>query len=389
MERLIPDDSTAVLEYVTGAGPSSTTLIIITRRGAKAALVAPADSLSDVIARYDALVEQGAGAAAPARALGVALVDPALSVLPPAVHRLIIVPDGVLHRVAFGALRMSDGSPLLIHAAVGFAPSATILAGLWTRPDPPRPTLLLAFGDPVLPHEARATGTQSIDSSEAFDRGAVAGLDATGQLPRLPWTADEARLVGAFAPQSVVRLRADASASYLELSSLTKFSIIHFATHAVVDEDSPLMSALVLAPGGGSSGFVGPGELAALHLTADLVVLSACRTARGQIIGGEGVRGLITPILASGARSVLATRWRLNDRDAVPLVYSFYQGLAAGLPVIEASRRAELSAYRRNAPEREWAAFILVGDPLVRVPLHTPASGQVPQWLQSATKGSS
>ena len=156
----------------------------------------------------------------------------------------------------------------------------------------------------------------------------------------------------------MVRLRGDASAAYLERTPLDDFSIIHFATHAVIDEDFPLGSALVLAPGGGASGFVGPGELGALHLTADMVVLSACRTARGPIVEGEGVRGLIAPILASGARSVLATRWRLDDRAAVPLVYAVYQGLAAGLPVGEAVRRAELAAFHRGAPEREWAVFI-------------------------------
>jgi CHAT domain-containing protein len=384
LQRRIPDDTTAILEYMSGAGPTPTTLIIITRLGARAAVLASADSLSNAIARYDALVEQGAGAAAPARWLGDVLVAPALLALPATVHRLVIVPDGVLNQVAFGALRMADGSPLLVRAAVGVAPSATVLVNLWARPHPPRPTEMLAFGDPVLPHEEIATAAGIVDTAEAFDRGAAAGLDATGQLPRLPWTADEARLVGAFAPQSVVRLRADASESYLEHISLAEFSIIHFATHAVVDEDFPLRSALVLAPGGGASGFVGPGDLAALRLRADLVVLSACRTGRGQIVGGEGVRGLIAPILASGARSVLATRWRLNDRDAVPLVYEFYAQLAKGLTAAEATRRTELSAYRTGAPEREWAAFMLVGDPLVRVPLRSPEADRVPGWVKSS-----
>jgi CHAT domain-containing protein len=292
------------------------------------------------------------------------------------------VPDGVLNRVAFDALRLTDGRPLVARFSVTVVPSATVLMDLWSRPQPTRLATVLAFGDPVLPHEASGAAADASDTNAAFDRGLVAGLDATGALPRLPWTADEARVVGAFGARATVRLRGEASASYLERTPLDGFAIIHFATHAIVDEDYPMRSALVLAPGNGASGFVGPGDLAALHTNADLVVLSACRTARGMIIGGEGVRGLIAPILASGARSVLATRWRLNDRDAVPLVYAIYQGLAAGLSVSEAVRRAELAAFTRGAPEREWAAFILVGDPLVRIALREPPAERIPQWLR-------
>jgi CHAT domain-containing protein/tetratricopeptide (TPR) repeat protein len=381
VERRIPDDSTAILEYVTGAGQSPTTLITITRHGARALILPPTDSLAGMIARYDALVDQGVSAVGPARALGDALLAPALSALSPVVRRVVIVPDGVLNRVVFGALRLGDGTPLLVRAAVAIAPSAGVLADLWARPRLARSTVILAFGDPVLPHEADGMGTLAADSSAAFDRGAAPGLDATGQLPRLPWTAAEAHIVGLFAPRAVVRLHGDASAAYLERTPLEGFAIVHFATHAVVDEEFPLRSALVLAPGGGKSGFVGPGDLAALRLTADLVVLSACRTARGPIVGGEGVRGLIAPLLAAGARSVLATQWRLNDRDAVPLVYAVYQGLAAGLPVSEAVRRAELAAFQQGTPEREWAAFTLVGDPLARVALRVPPPGRVSHWM--------
>jgi hypothetical protein len=66
----------------------------------------------------------------------------------------------------------------------------------------------------------------------------------------------------------------------------------------------------------------------------------------------------------------------------VPLAYAVYGGLAAGLPVSEAVRRAELAAFHRGAPEREWAVFTLVGDPLVRVPLHLPPPDRVPEWLR-------
>jgi CHAT domain-containing protein len=140
-----------------------------------------------------------------------------------------------------------------------------------------------------------------------------------------------------------------------------------------VDERTAARTALALAPGEGESGFVGPGDLAALQLDADLVVLSACRTAGGVVLGGEGIQGLTAPLLQAGARSVVATQWRIGDRGTLAFVEGFYSGLARGLPVGEALRAAKLEAIRRGAPPGEWAAFTAVGDPLVIVPLQVPS----------------
>jgi len=129
---------------------------------------------------------------------------------------------------------------------------------------------------------------------------------------------------------------------------------------------------LALSPDGEDDGFVSPGDLAALHLDADLVVLSACRTAGGVTVAGEGVQGLATPLLAAGARAVVATQWRIGDRSTVRLVDDLYAALARGIPVADALRAAKLAALRRGAPVGEWAGFTVVGDPLVRVPLAMP-----------------
>jgi CHAT domain-containing protein len=148
--------------------------------------------------------------------------------------------------------------------------------------------------------------------------------------------------------------------------------VIHLATHALVDESSLANTVLALSPGGDDDGFLSPGDLAGLHLDADLVVLSACRTAGGVTVAGEGVQGLTTPLLAAGARAVVATQWRIGDRSTVRLVDDLYASLAQGRPVAEALREAKLAAIRRGAPAGEWAGFTVVGDPLVRVPLALP-----------------
>jgi CHAT domain-containing protein len=128
-------------------------------------------------------------------------------------------------------------------------------------------------------------------------------------------------------------------------------------------------TALALAPGNGEDGFVTPGELTRLQLAADLVVLSACRTAGGVVVDGEGVQGLTAPLLAAGARSVVATSWRVGDERTVGLVEDFYAELARGRPVIEALQTAKLEALHRRTPAAVWGAFTVFGDPLVTIPL--------------------
>jgi hypothetical protein len=105
-----------------------------------------------------------------------------------------------------------------------------------------------------------------------------------------------------------------------------------------------------------------------------MVVLSACRTAGGVTVAGEGVQGLTTPLMAAGARSVVATQWRVGDRSTVRLVADLYDGLARGRPVADALREAKLAALHRGAPPGEWAGFTVVGDPLTRVAVVAPSS---------------
>ena len=357
--RLMPD-STAILEYVTGSLGAPTTLLVLTRESGGARLRAyalpGADSLKGPIARFAASIQNGSQATDLARSLGDALLRPALSDLDGGVRRLIIIPDGPVHRIAFDALKLPDGQYLAERYTVSLAPSAGVLQALWRRPrsGSDRPMRLLAFGDP------------------AFDTGSRGGSTRGGGYQRLPSSGREARLAASYSPAAVVRVRKDASEAYLKHARLDPFRVLHFATHTLVDEQTAARTALVLAPGGGESGLVGPGELAALHLDADLVVLSSCRSAGGVIVQGEGVQGLTAPLLQAGARSVVATQWEVGDRSTVRLIESVYRNLAAGVSVGDALHRAKLELLHRGSPPREWAAFVTVGDPAVEVPLRAP-----------------
>jgi len=376
----MPDEQTAFLEFVGGVGGSPITLFIIQRDGLRARLLPAADSIGDRVARFVGLLESGAEAEPLARSLGDALLSLALPELGPAITRLIVVPDRALHYVPWDALRLPDGRLVAERFAVSVAPSAAVVATLWRRSrdaTPPRPgaVKLLALGDPAFPSDRGDDGER--ETSAATETYELA-FDSTGGLPRLRASADEARRVARYAPDADVRLRDEASAAFLKTAPLRDYRIIHLATHALVDERSAARTALALAPSDGESGFLGAGDLAALALGADLVVLSACRTARGRIVEGEGVQGLTAPLLQAGARAVVATGWNIGDRSTVRLVDAFYRNLANGLPVSEALRAAKLDAIRRGASPREWAAFTLVGDPLVSVPLRLPA----PAWRE-------
>ena len=85
------------------------------------------------------------------------------------------------------------------------------------------------------------------------------------------------------------------------------------------------------------------------------------------------MQGLTAPLLVAGARSVVATGWRISDRSTLRLVTGFYRELARGRPVTQALRATKLASFREGMPARDWAAFVTIGDPLVRVPLHEPS----------------
>jgi CHAT domain-containing protein/tetratricopeptide (TPR) repeat protein len=373
----IPDDSTAILEYVAGTEGAPTTLFVVTRAGVRAKLLPTADSLARPAERYAALLESGERGETLARSLGASVLGPAADLVPPDVRQLVVVPDGPLHRVPFDALQLPDGRLAVERWAIGLAPSAAVATAL--RRERPAATLagearVLALGDPAFAGER----TAGLSREAELYRGA---FDATGGLPRLAASGDEARDVSRYARGSEVRLREDASEAWLRRTPVDGFRVIHLATHALVDENSLARTALALAPGAGEDGFLSPADLSALKLDADLVVLSACRTAGGVVVSGEGLQGLTTPLLEAGARAVIATQWRIGDRSTVALVHDLYDALARGAPVAAALREAKLAAIRRGAPASEWAGFTVVGDPLVRVPLSAPPPRLPVGWL--------
>ena len=227
---LLPDDSTALVEYVTGALGAPTTAFVVTRRAGlvRAEVLPPADSLTGAIGRLIALVAKGESTPPEASTLAETLLG-VVGSLDARVTRLIIVPDGPLHRVPWDALRLSDGRYAVERYAISVAPSAATLALLRHRPARPfAPARVLAFGDPVFP----------ADSADA--------RLPTASCPVSRPSGREAKLVARYAATADVRLRDRATAEYLRYAPLDSFSVIHLATHALVDDRALGRTALAL-----------------------------------------------------------------------------------------------------------------------------------------------
>ena len=356
---------TALIEFVAGRGGQPTTAIVITRRDNFAIPIVPVDSMRNDIDRYLAVMQSERNDSAGAAKLGTQIMSKVLRRLSPDVTELVLVPEDALHRLPFGAL-IVGGHRVVENYAVHVTPSAAIALSLWSARRSPGSARMLAFGDARFPLDD--------ERNAPVTRAHFAAFASNGGLTRLSASATEVREAVRHWPQSQALLGADASESNLKRMRLDQYRLVHFATHAEVDERAPGRSAIALAAGGGEDGFVTSSDLAALRLDADLVMLSGCNTALGQIVNGEGILGLTAPLLQAGAHSVVATLWPVSDRQSAEFVQRFYGFLANGSAATDALRLAQLDAMKRGVPPRDWAAFVLTGDGFVRVGTTTTAS---------------
>jgi CHAT domain-containing protein len=283
--------------------------------------------------------------------LGRTLLGPAIAELPSRIQQLVIVSDGELHRLPFEALRPGAGLPRLGEQfAITLVPSATLWLRLRTLQTGSVSRTALVLADPEV------------------SRGSAASEMA---LSPLPWARREARAIASTLQMEASQIRegAAASESFLKRVSLQRVSVLHLAAHARADEAFPDRSAVFLAPGDAADdGRLQPKEIAALQLHGGLVVLSACESAAGVLVSGEGLLSLARAFFAGGAGGVVATRWPLRDDDAAFVMGRFYRALGSGLGAAAALRRARREAIDHGLPAAAWAGLVLLGDGL-RPPL--------------------
>ncbi len=372
----------ALVEFTLGEAGAPTTAIVITNDTAFAVSLGDRAAVAPLIDHYLRVAATGVEPIALSRQLGAALLQPIVRALPARVTRLSISPDGDLYRIPFDGLRLADDHFAVERYAISIVPSATVGLALRSVRAPATATRLLAIGDPAFARERDGRRIELRTDPTASDSAAPF---REVSLARLPRSADEATRVARYAAKSVVLTRNNASEAALRAVNWREVAVAHFATHALIDGEGQARTALALAPSPGDDGFLSTSEVAALHLNGSLVVLSACETLGGQILGGEGLRGLVGPLFEAGARTVVVTHWSIGDRSVLPFVDRFYAAMAAGLSVGDALRQTKLAAIREGARISDWAAFTVIGDASMRPPLRPANLAPLP-WLRDAAQ---
>jgi CHAT domain-containing protein/tetratricopeptide (TPR) repeat protein len=389
----LPDDRTALVEYV--AGSRVLHAYVLTRRVFEVVAIGERKPIETDAARfvrvvageeaggYDALIELG-------RSLHARLMQPVLARLDPGVQNLVIVPTVELSALPFEALigpsaaaAAAPPSPadlpyLVRRYSIDCVPSAPVLAELSAARTPAAAPSILVFADPDYGSAAPA---DDVARAEAGSGGEPGRIDPSPSgLDRLEQTRGEAAAIAGLVASWAKPPRGDDAIAILEIErgardhyrsaggfelflgpSATckefeersrEFSILHVAAHALRRGGERGDPALVLSAEPGRAGDLSCERILGLDLKADLVVLAACDTAGGRKIDGDGVRSLARAFLHAGANSVVASLWRIRDLEGRELMKSFYTHyLRDGLSPRDALRQAKLE-FLRGGPAR-------------------------------------
>jgi CHAT domain-containing protein len=317
--------------------PSKSYVWVITGTDIKCLELPPAATIEALVRAHRAAIAnvladpltagEGAG-----RQLHRLLVAPAVAGLPTGA-RIVIVPDGALHGVNFETLPV-DGERRHYWIEDAEIQVATSLASLTMKPSLPRVRSLLLIGNPA----PRAPEYPALGYAAAEMTGVARHFRST----------DVSAFDGARA----------SPASY-GAARLADFAFIHFTAHATANAESPLDSAVILS-GPDQAYKLYARDVAARPLAAELVTVSACRSAGERAYSGEGLVGFSWAFLRAGARRVIAGLWDVDDRSTAELMDKMYGALAAGDPPVRALRKAKLALMAEGgtaARPYNWGAF--------------------------------
>ncbi len=359
--RLAPDQAVLSFQLAPARSPGAEPafrggawVIAITRQGARAFPLPDRDDLRERIGVFLGLFRRRDGTEERAGTwLYRDLLAEPLHWMGPGARRLVLIPDDCLHGLPFAALRpRADEQPLGVTHRLGRAPSATF----WMRWDPAEAREargVLALADPELP------GISGIDRT----RSARAWLEGL-RLGGLPRARREARtFVRLLGGRSRVAAGAAASEHLLKEADLASYGILHLAAHAIVDDENPDRSAVVLAPGDErEDGFLQVREIVDLDVGDTVVILSTCRSASGSVLQGGALLGLGQGFLQAGARAVIGNLWPMRDEDAEPFVRELGRMLARGESLAGALAGARAARLAAGDPAAAWAGMVVLGD---------------------------
>jgi CHAT domain-containing protein/tetratricopeptide (TPR) repeat protein len=310
--------------------------------------------------------------------LGKELLCPGLWNIRESIENLIVIPDGVLYYLPFESLILdmskekASDSFLVSKYRISYAPSSSSLLFLINKSNRNYSNDLLALGNPAYTWNGKANKKNMIPSEILKEVYLNEGFN----LASLPYSEREVREISKFFHNTKheIYLNHRASEKIVKNLPLDDYQILHFACHAILDERLPFRSALVLSKEDSfeEDGFLQVSEIYNLRMSSNLVILSACQTGRGRLEKGEGVLGLPRIFFYSGAKSVVSTLWRIDDKSTSIFMNYFYGFLAQGNNKAHSLQMAKLKMLKSKYTHPfYWAAFVLNGDYASRVSFST------------------
>ena len=358
-------DKTAFLEYVVTK--SRTYLFVLTKpQGGALDLRVYSIDISDKYLAERArefremLADQSPTFADTSRQLYDLLVKPAVDQLK-GQDTLCILPDGILWDLPFQALQVMDNRYLLEDYAMYYAPSLGVLKEMSARKNGSErvPPSLLAFGNPRLENDL-ATNLKAVYRGDIL--APLPEAEAEVKALKEIWRPVPSRVfLGSEAGKKTFKIEAG------------KYAVIHLATHGILDDLNPMYSRLVMARADNDpddDGLLEAREIMQLHLHADLVVLSACQTARGRFSAGEGMVGMSWAFFVAGVPTMVASQWKIDSSSTARLMISFHKHLrnpaADDTTKASALRQGALDVMKQQRYRHPffWAGFVMIGNGL-------------------------
>lgn len=387
---LLPNRQTAILEYVVTEDKS---YLFVLRKAVQTGVgnKAPVEltvhtinikskELSELSEAFrQNVAERNLTVKTPARKLYDLLIKPAEEQLRD-VRRICIVPDGALWNLPFQALHHGTSGYLLEQYALFYAPSLSVLREMGRRA-----AALNAA------HHLPAAGTRRTAQSSAGSKNAQPELLALGNpklsgetitkvhiirrdepLSPLPDAEKEVNFLGRlYGPGNSKVLIGEQAQEATVKAEAGNYEVVHFATHAVLDDRNPLYSRIMLSRADGDvqeDGLLEAWEIMKLDLDTELAILSACQTARGRVAAGEGVIGMSWALFVAGSPAAVVSQWKVDSARSAELMIEFHRNLR--------QRQRDRLTYTRSESLRQaalkllhgpynhpayWAGFILIG----------------------------
>jgi tetratricopeptide (TPR) repeat protein/CHAT domain-containing protein len=310
----------------------------------------------------------------PAQALSQQILGPAASQL--GQKRLLIIPDGSLHKIPFAALAqpgVKDYKPLLETHEISYLPAASLIAPQYPNRAPAPKTIAL-LADPIFNLKddrltQKSSPTKKLEITETIARDRAA---RSLNLSRIPGTAVEANDIRKFISptESTIVTGFDSTYNWVTTAPLNQYRYLHLATHGIFDEERPELSSLIFslynAKGEPQRAFLRLPDLFNLNLPTEMVTLSACQTGLGNSVPGEGLVGMTRGLMYAGAKRVTVSLWSVADQETAQLMQQFYRNLldknAPKMTHSAALRSAQLQMWQQGIHPYYWSAFVMQGE---------------------------